>query len=619
MKRKAMAFLVTLAMVLSLLPFAAFAADVSYTDISGHWGESSIERWTEEGVVNGVGNDKFRPDDNMLRAEAAAVFARLLELVKTADISQFTDVNADDWFAGYISENVAYKIMNGTSATTMDPNDFITREQFFTIFARAMGIPGQDECNKDFSDLGDVSDWAAPSVNALINLGYVNGISDTKIAPQMFITRAMVMKVLDNGISDYLTESGTYSVSGRGIVIALADNVALKGNFSGWVVGSMDDGTIDLTGVNGAPEMWILKDNVKIVKEPAKTWSTIDPDALSSKDSVGAWITTSSVAFGTVSTGKDVANDSKAVIKGARSGGGGSSSSADKYEVNVNLYTPFSNTPFNMMSRFNDDASVSEIVNALISENKDGIESAYSAFVANFFPKSVAGCTYNGELGTFAMDVDEDYVLSATFTKDSDGTTVVVPLPSMLEDAGVSAACDQAMNDAAANYGMSGDVSVFNPMNYVEAASSDSNNVQLPTVDEIADIAETLSQAALALAQSADLTNANLRAIPVGVCTAANDGSVQTIGDIIDNHGYYVSAIQNDEDVLVDSLAIADPYTALKIDYSFGTHQGDPNDFTAKLVDEILGNIKDTDIAALIGTVVNDLGTYTLEITGETI
>ena len=89
-KKHVMALVLCLAMVLSLLPMTALAAD--YDDTDGHWAENEIDRWTEAGVVHGEGNGEFNPDGNMTRAEAAQVFVNLLKLKDKADITAYADV-----------------------------------------------------------------------------------------------------------------------------------------------------------------------------------------------------------------------------------------------------------------------------------------------------------------------------------------------------------------------------------------------------------------------------------------------------------------------------------------------------------------------------------------------
>ena len=73
------------AVTASLCSMSALAAN--YADTNGHWAESSINRWTDTGIVNGNGNGSFNPNGTMTRAEAAVMFANLMQ-VRRALISR---------------------------------------------------------------------------------------------------------------------------------------------------------------------------------------------------------------------------------------------------------------------------------------------------------------------------------------------------------------------------------------------------------------------------------------------------------------------------------------------------------------------------------------------------
>ena len=281
MKRKALAIVLTLLMLVSVLPMGAFAA--SYTDTEGHWAEKSIDRWTEAKVLEGMGDNTYAPDENLTRAQAMTVFSRLLNLTEKGDISKLEDVAADAWYTPYIETGYAYQIIKGTSDTTFDPSGTITREQFFSIFARATGIPGSDKLDegKTFTDLDQISSWFIDegTVYSMINRGYLNGYPDGSLQPLGNITRAEVAKVLDNAISDYITADGTYEISGDGIVIVLAKDVKLTGNFSGHIVSSCPDSTLDLIGLTGTPYIYVLGDNTKIINAKPGTKVAVNPAA----------------------------------------------------------------------------------------------------------------------------------------------------------------------------------------------------------------------------------------------------------------------------------------------------------------------------------------------------
>ena len=262
MKKKVLAFLLVFCMVIGFAP-AAFAAE--FTDTEGHWAETSIDRWADDGIITGMGGNVFDPSGTMTRAQAAAMFARLLKLEAKADISSFEDVDSDAWYAEYIAMCVAAGLMNGLGNNTMDPDGLLTREQMMVMLCRALGIEPAATCEKEFSDADEISDWAEGYINALVNEGIVDGIGGNTMAPNADIDRASTMALLDKSIAGYADEDGetlTVPEGKTGVVLVVADNVKVEDAPAGTIVvtgaettGATVNGTeVDKDTVHEVPE-----------------------------------------------------------------------------------------------------------------------------------------------------------------------------------------------------------------------------------------------------------------------------------------------------------------------------------------------------------------------------
>jgi hypothetical protein len=316
-----------------------------------------------------MGDNVYAPDDNLTRAQAMTIFSRLLNLVETADISKITDVASDAWYAQWIEKGYAYKIINGTSDTTFDPDGSITREQFFSIFARAMGIPGTDKLaeGKTFTDLDDVSSWFVEegTVYAMINAGYLNGYPDGSLQPKGNITRAEVAQVLANAIDSkgYITADGTYSLTDMtGIVVVLAKNVTLTGNYTGHIVSSCVDSTLYTTQVNPSSVRAAVNtaaDNVKVsnVGVANPPYTPANPYNPSGANYVYVL--------------QDNTNINPANI--VPGGGGGGGNPGTTYKVNAIISAPFDKTPIkvstNITSR--NGVTVADAMSALAGAAKN--------------------------------------------------------------------------------------------------------------------------------------------------------------------------------------------------------------------------------------------------------
>lgn len=69
--RRIISVVLAIAMVLTTIGMVAVSA-AEYGDTAGHWAESYINTWSDNGVIQGD-NGSFRPDDAISRAEVAQV------------------------------------------------------------------------------------------------------------------------------------------------------------------------------------------------------------------------------------------------------------------------------------------------------------------------------------------------------------------------------------------------------------------------------------------------------------------------------------------------------------------------------------------------------------------
>lgn len=106
----------------------------------------------------------------------------------------FSDVDADDWFAAsavYVRDN---GVMNGTSATTFNPNGTTSQGQITAILYRAAGSPAVSG-SADFPDVADGAYYADAAVWATAN-GIVTGYADGTFGPNDPITRQQLAAIL---------------------------------------------------------------------------------------------------------------------------------------------------------------------------------------------------------------------------------------------------------------------------------------------------------------------------------------------------------------------------------------------------------------------------------------
>lgn len=249
MKRKILSLILVFAMTVSLLTVGTGAVEPTYGDTAGHWAESSIERWSAYGIIQGS-NGQFDPNGQLTCAQLATILAKLLKLPAAKDAG-FTDNTADAWYYDAINRCAAAGILNGNGDGTVTPEAPITRERAMVMLARALGIePIRKPDLTKYTDAAQVSAYAQGYVAALIEAGIVGGVTADQLAPQNNITRAATVTILDRAIGTYADKAGaTVKADGKGIVLVVAENVKITGAPEGTKI-VVADGATGLT-VNG--------------------------------------------------------------------------------------------------------------------------------------------------------------------------------------------------------------------------------------------------------------------------------------------------------------------------------------------------------------------------------
>jgi len=229
MKRKLLSILLSLCILLSLPP-VALAADTGFSDMpaEGYWSHAALTAAAENGLLQGD-NGRIMPGEKLTRAQLAAIINRAFGAEDTADIGGFTDVSSAKWYYSDIAKAVRMGTLTGSGGGKMRPDDYVTREEAFAVLARAVKLTAGDAAALNaFSDYTDVSGWAAESLTAMVQAGYVGG-ENGKLNPEAAITREQFAQVMYNMFSHYITKAGTYTENMTGNVIVNTDKVMLSG------------------------------------------------------------------------------------------------------------------------------------------------------------------------------------------------------------------------------------------------------------------------------------------------------------------------------------------------------------------------------------------------------
>ena len=150
-KSKLTALFLTAALLLHLSAVVpAYAASTGrFTDVPETYsGYSEIKQAVELGIFNGTSATTFQPNEPMTRAMFAIVLSRLAGVsTQRYSARQFSDVPETAWYAGAVGWAVSTGIAGRTSAATFSPNQKLSWAEladWLTAYADSVGIDAPD-------------------------------------------------------------------------------------------------------------------------------------------------------------------------------------------------------------------------------------------------------------------------------------------------------------------------------------------------------------------------------------------------------------------------------------------------------------------------------------------
>lgn len=172
---------------------------------------------THTAYIFGYDDGTFRPDKNMSRAEAAAIFARLISEQKGEKISgksNFNDISKSEWYSDYIDYLSKYGIIKGYSDNTFRPNDNVSRAEFVAMTVRFNALfrdVKKDGYTVKYTDVAK-NYWAYSDVAYAKHAGWLNGYADGTFKGDNAITRAEVVTVVNRATNrkadeEYITKN----------------------------------------------------------------------------------------------------------------------------------------------------------------------------------------------------------------------------------------------------------------------------------------------------------------------------------------------------------------------------------------------------------------------------
>jgi hypothetical protein len=122
--------------------YESFQGEITERKTFSDTSDPNVEKMAALGVVNGTGADKFSPNSNLTREQAATMLSRLAEVLGKPFVrsaSTFADNSAiSNWAYDAVCQVQANGIMNGVGDNKFSPKGNYTREQSIITMVRMM-------------------------------------------------------------------------------------------------------------------------------------------------------------------------------------------------------------------------------------------------------------------------------------------------------------------------------------------------------------------------------------------------------------------------------------------------------------------------------------------------
>ncbi|MDD4297276.1 MAG: S-layer homology domain-containing protein [Ruminiclostridium sp.] len=168
----------------------------SFTDVpESFWGIQYINSMASKGIIDGVGNGIFLPNNTITRAEFTKMLTVAASLYTGSATNNFTDVTENEWYYKYVSSAYEAGLTEGIYHSEFGPKEKITRQEMVPMIANAIpyGAISEEEIEQILSHFKDealLDDYARRGMALAIKAEIVFGKPGDLLDPAGLSTRA---------------------------------------------------------------------------------------------------------------------------------------------------------------------------------------------------------------------------------------------------------------------------------------------------------------------------------------------------------------------------------------------------------------------------------------------
>ncbi|SMC69885.1 S-layer homology domain-containing protein [Papillibacter cinnamivorans] len=180
---------------------------VSFSDVTEtDWYYSAVRFIAAREITLGIGNGLYGPAKQITRGEFLVMLMRAYGIEPdTNPADNFSDAG-DTYYTNYLAAAKRLGITNGVGNNRFAPEDLISRQDMFTLLYRALDVLGElpqgtGKANLTaYPDAGLIADYAQDAISTFVAAGVVSG-SGGMLNPTGLSTRAEMAQILYNLLS----------------------------------------------------------------------------------------------------------------------------------------------------------------------------------------------------------------------------------------------------------------------------------------------------------------------------------------------------------------------------------------------------------------------------------
>ncbi|MDR0857766.1 MAG: S-layer homology domain-containing protein, partial [Oscillospiraceae bacterium] len=261
-RKRLLATIMAVVLVLSLFPAAAFAATTTFTDVPS-WAQADVDYLYAKSLTSGVADGKFGATQELTGYEFFVFADRALKL----------SGSTGDWDA---QKAAAVSALKKYGIDTADAGSKITREVVFADLAILLGLADKPEGLVGWSDADKVSSDLKGKVGAFVAAGYVAGTSSGEkvLNPQGVYTRQEYAGIFHRVLGNYINKAGTTDYTKlqntwttKNLTVEKADTQIKNGTLDNLIIGAgVGEGTVYLADVTVKGTLVVFGGGSKSIK-----------------------------------------------------------------------------------------------------------------------------------------------------------------------------------------------------------------------------------------------------------------------------------------------------------------------------------------------------------------